>query len=104
MNINPFDWDYKESGHLTLLLRVKMLWRTLKPVGLDVQVAFATIGIPQQNDKLITILLLREGVYGEIFCGMNRCCLVLQMLFLLDLVLAIFGRYWLSVSPKPMPK
>ncbi len=89
---NPLTLPFNKWGHLTPLLRVKMLWQLLDRFKIQLHMKYPTILFPRERDQVIMeIALDRVSSVTEIK-SINRCQGMLQCILLSDVVTAD-GRY-----------
>ena len=88
VNVNPLTLPFWIYGPLATYCWFKILWERLCYYGFSVYLFYPTIHFPRERDTLMVDLFLAAGYSGEELRSLNRRRLYLQMLFLLDIVVA----------------
>ncbi len=85
---NPFNQDYSKWGSLAPLSWVKMLWKSLHHFNIMLYMSFPTIKSPRERDQVIMEIILSQNLDFTDITRINRYCVYLQALFLLDITTA----------------
>lgn len=84
----PFELEYDTWSWYAPLSWLKMFWRSVQVGKIDLQVAFSTIPLPREQDRLVMEMVHEYTSDIELRMSLARCRGALSALFLSDLVTA----------------
>jgi hypothetical protein len=85
---NLFLLDYAVWGHLAPLSWVKMLWQTLHHFEIHLYMAYPSIALPRERDKVLMEIFHSLDLSQETMLSLSRCRVSLKSIFLSDITTA----------------
>jgi hypothetical protein len=102
MSFQPLQVDYKRHNHLVTNTWMKMLWEKVSKFGMTVTTSEEPWGFPREGDEFIMQVILRAGYRTEDLWRINRVRVLLQVLFMSDILTASGNMISSEVmSPRP---
>jgi hypothetical protein len=90
VSFQPLQASYSRFSFLATHSWIKMLWEKVDKFGVTIETAKGPLAFPRLGDKFLMLVLLERGYSREIAQRLNRVRILMQVLFLSD-VLTVLG-------------